>query len=172
MKSLTLLLLSIFMASCTTITPQQMKDATAGYNLPYKPEKGEGMIYVVRPSSLGYAIRFNVFLDDEEKTSEMGWNRGTQYIHFFVRPGEHTLYSVAENTDELKVNVKEGETVFVRQDTQMGIIMARNSLQKIGEVEGTYSVMKLNKGTVLQVRKADPNLKQLATGDLKPALHK
>lgn len=161
MKSFTLTLLSLFLVACSTVTPQQMKKEIAGFNLPYAPEKGEGMIYVVRPSPLGYAVRFNVFLDDENSTSEMGWNRGSQYIYFFVKPGDHNLYSVAENTAELKVNVKEGETVFVRQDSYIGFIMARNSLQEIDEVEGQYNVMKLDKGHVIQKRKVDSNTLRL-----------
>lgn len=153
MRTLAFMLLSLFFVSCATVSPTQMKKETANFKLPYAPEKGEAIIYVVRPSALGSLVRFNVFLDDEEDASEMGWNRGSQYIYFFVKPGEHTLYSIAENTADLKVSVREGEAVFVKQDASMGIIMARNSIHKIDDVAGKYHVMKLSQGKIIKIRK-------------------
>ena len=73
-----------------------MKAAVATYQVPNLPESGTAMVYVVRPSALGSMIRFNVFLNNQEEQSEMGFTRGNQYIHSSVPPGAHKIYSKAE----------------------------------------------------------------------------
>ena len=72
----------------------------------------------------------------------MGYTRGSQYVYFFVSPGKHTIYSKAENWAEVTVDVKAGETVFLKQNPAMGIIMARNSLELIQEVLQKLALLK------------------------------
>jgi len=65
-------------------SPEAMKAATASYQLPKLPEPNKAIVYVVRPSPLGGLIRFNVFVDDQEAQSEMGYTKSSQYIYFNV----------------------------------------------------------------------------------------
>ena len=139
---------------CTTIpTIDVMKAETANFNLPYVPQTNNAVVYVTRPSDLGGLIRFNVFVDNQEDASEVGFTRNNQYIYCFVKPGEHKIYSKAENWAEILINPKAGETVFLRQEPAMGIIMARNSLFKIDDHEGKFHVKTLNLGTILKTEK-------------------
>lgn len=73
-----------------------MKADVSTFQLPKLPEPGKCIVYVVRPSSLGGLVRFNVFRDDQEANSEMGYTRSSQYIHFNIPPGDHKVYSRAE----------------------------------------------------------------------------
>lgn len=134
-------------------TPDAMKEQTADYHLPQLPAPGKAMVYVVRPSGLGGLVRFNVFLDDKEPASEMGYTRSSQYIYFSVDPGNHTIYSKAENWAETLTSVKEGDIVFIQQEPAFGLIMARNSLLKIEDYEGKYHVKTLTLGTVIKAEK-------------------
>jgi len=111
------------------------------------------MIYVVRPSVLGTLIRFNVFLDNQEDSSEVGFTRGSQYIYFPVKPGTHTIYSKAENWADITVNVEPGDIYFIQQEPAMGFIMARNSIYELPDYEGKYQVKKLSVGTLLSASK-------------------
>lgn len=130
-----------------------MQGELAGYSLP-KPAVGDkGLVYVIRPSSAGTLVRFNVFLDDQEAHSEMGYTRGNEYIYFYVTPGSHTLNSKAENWAELKVNVRAGEIVYVKQSVEVGFVMARNSLSLLGDMEGRYFVKEASLGTVTKETK-------------------
>lgn len=130
-----------------------MRAETATFQLPKLPESGKAIVYVVRPSALGGLVRFNVFLNDQEANSEMGFTRGSQYIYFSVPPGDHKIYSKAENWAETLVSVKPGDIIFIQQDASMGIIMARNSLMKLEELPGKYHVKTLTVGTVLKIDK-------------------
>ncbi|MBI5454519.1 MAG: hypothetical protein HY956_07835 [Deltaproteobacteria bacterium] len=140
--------LLIFTGCATLPSPSEIKSDINGFELPKLPEKGKAMVYVVRPSNLGFIIRFNVFIDKEESASEIGYTRGGQYIFFDLAPGEHQILSKAENLAVFEVNAKEGDIIFVQQEPQMGLIMAGNSLFKIQDYEGKYHVKHLEMGTI------------------------
>lgn len=142
------------LTGCATLpSPEAMKAETASFQLPKLPDAGKAMVYVVRPSGPGGLIRFNVFVDDQEAASEMGFTRGSQYIYFHVTPGDHKIYSKAENWAEAQISAKAGEVVFIQQEPSMGVIMARNSITKIEELPGKYHVKKLELGTILKTEK-------------------
>lgn len=144
----------VTLIGCASLpSPEVMKEETASFQLPKLPEAGMAMVYVVRPSGYGTLIRFNVFVDDQEATSEMGYTRGSQYIFFHVTPGEHRIYSKAENWAEAQISAKAGEVIFIQQEPSMGIIMARNRITKIEVLPGTYYVKKLELGTIIKTDK-------------------
>ncbi len=149
------LISSIFLASACTTLPsrEQMTKETERFELPLPPKAGFSRVFVVRPSSAGGLIRFNIFVDkDGVDSAEMGWTRGGQHIYFYVKPGVHMLFSHAENTAELAIAPKEGESIFIEQNAEMGIIMARNSIYSIDAVTGSYHMMKTSKG---EIKKTD-----------------
>ncbi len=157
MKKMTVLslgLLVFFAAGCATLpAPDVMKNEIMNYQLPQLPEEGKALVYIVRPEFAGGIVRFNVFLDDQEAESEMGYTRNQQYIYFNLMPGSHKIYSKAENWAEADVDVKPGEIIFIKQEVKMGIIMARNALSVIEEYEGKYHVKTLKKGEIIKTDK-------------------
>jgi len=98
-------------------------------------------------------IRFNVFVDDQEAASEVGYTRASQYIYFQVQPGDHKIYSKAENWADAQISAKAGDVIFVQQEPAMGVLMARNSITKIEDYQGKYHVKTLALGTILKAEK-------------------
>jgi hypothetical protein len=147
-----LLLGTLFLfTACTSLPkPDEMKKDIVNFNLPKLPKDGQAIVYVVRSSAVGGMIRFNVFLDDKEAASEMGYNRGNQYIYFNVNAGDHQILSKAENWAELNFTAAAGDIIFIQQNPSMGLIMARNSLIKIQDYEGKYQVKHLSLGTIIK----------------------
>ncbi len=142
---------SAVVTGCASLpSPEVMKAETATYQLPKLPEQGKAIVYIVRPSSVGGLIRFNVFVDDQEAPSEMGFTRGSQYIYFNLLPGEHKIYSKAENWAEMLVTANPGDIIFIQQDASMGILMARNNLFKLEDYQGKYHVKTLTVGTIIK----------------------
>jgi hypothetical protein len=131
----------------------QMQSETKDFKLPKYPDADKAIVYVVRPSAIGGLVRFNVFLDDQEADSEMGFTRGNQYIYFSIKPGEHKIQSKAENWSEWIVNAKAGDIIYIQQEAAMGMIMARNTIFKIDDFEGRYHVKTLNLGTIHKFEK-------------------
>jgi len=139
---------------CATLpSPEVMKAEAESYKLPKLPETGKAMVYVVRPFIMGGMVRFNVFLDDQEAQSEMGYTGANQYIYFAVPPGKHKLYSKAENWADTEFVASAGDIIFVQQEPMMGMIMARNNLSQLDDSQGKYHVKTLQLGTVLKAEK-------------------
>lgn len=152
-----LLVGSALITGCASLpSPEVMKAETATYQLPKLPEQGKAIVYVVRPSSVGGLIRFNlldgrfnVFVDDQE----VGYTLRSQYIYFSLPPGEHKIYSQAENWAETLVSVKAGDIIFIQQDASMGIFRARNNIFKLEDYQGKYHVKTLTVGTIIKSEK-------------------
>ena len=132
---------------------ETMQADVAQYTLPKPAVADKGLVYVVRPSNAGMMVRFNVFLDDKEADSEMGYNRGNQYIYFYVTPGQHVISSKAENWADANVTVKAGEVIYLKQEVEVGVVMARNSLKVLSDVEGRYLVKDAALGTIAKESK-------------------
>jgi len=150
--TLTFIAATLLLTGCATTlpSPELMREATASYQLPSTPQQDKAIVYIVRPTQLGGLVRFNVFLDNQEDSSEMGYTRAGQYIYFNLTPGEHKIYSKAENWAESLVTVKPGDVIFLQQEPSMGIIMARNTMFKLDDHEGKYHVKTLTLGTIVK----------------------
>jgi hypothetical protein len=115
-RILFLISISLFFAGCSTVpSVDVMKAEIQSFNLPNYPKDGSAIVYVVRPSVLGSLIRFNVFVDNQEAKSEVGFTRGSQYIHFDVLPGKRKILSKAENWAETEIDVSPGDIIFIQQ---------------------------------------------------------
>lgn len=154
MKVIAPALLALLLQGCATLpSPEAMKAEVQDFQLPKLPVEGKAIVYVVRPSEVGGLTRFNVFLNDQQPESEMGFTRGSQYIYFQIPPGQHKIQSKAENWSEWIVNAKAGDILFIQQDAGMGLLMARNTLLKINDVAGRYHVKTLKLGTIHKIDK-------------------
>lgn len=128
--------------------PDQMKAEVATYQLPKLPEDGKAIVYVVFQESWYKGIRFDVFIDNQEPESGIGYNMGGQYIYFDLAPGEHKILSKAENWAEITLSAKAGDIIFIRQEPYTGLLNARNKLLTLQDYEGKYYVKTLSPGTI------------------------
>jgi len=149
------LIASIFILSGCVSMPsaEKVRTIASAVNLPKTPQEGKAMVYIVRPSPVGFLIKFNVFLDDKKPESEMGYNKSSEYIYFNVSPGHHSILSKAENWASQDIIANAGDIFFLRQEPEIGLIMARNSLTKIDEDYGKYFVSKISLGKIIKTDK-------------------
>ena len=140
---------SFIIFGCASLpNPDQMKAEVATYQLPKLPQDGKAIVYVVFQESWYKGIRFDVFLDNQEPESGIGYNMGGQYIYFDLTPGEHKILSKAENWAEMNVSVKAGDIIFIRQEPYTGILNAKNKLLTLEDYEGKYFVKTLSTGII------------------------
>ena len=83
----------------------------------------------------------------------MGYTRSSQYIYFNLLPGNHTIYSKAENWAVIEIHAKTGDIIFIEQESEMGAFMPRNNLTRLKDYEGKYHVKNLTVGTILKTDK-------------------
>jgi len=103
-----------------------------------KLQAGKALVYVVRPAFVGTTIKTYFVCDDDFK----GINKGKSYFFFHVDPGKHVFWSKAENVDALELDVKAGQTYFIKQKIQMGALRARVKLVVLSEFEGKAALAK------------------------------
>jgi hypothetical protein len=152
-KAAAVLSIALLYGCASTPSTDKMQAEVANYALPKAAVADKALVYVVRPSNAGMMVRFNVFLDDKEADSEMGYNRGNQYIYFYVTPGTHVISSKAENWADMTVNAKAGEVIYLKQEVEIGVVMARNSLKVLSDLEGRYLVKDASLGTIAKESK-------------------
>lgn len=107
------------------------------------PDKA--LIYVLRPTSMGFAIKSWFLCDDEV----LGVNRGSSYFFAYVEPGKHVFWSKSENVDALELEVEAGKTYYIQQRVRMGGLKARTKLEVLDEAEGEKRLAKCAKHGVL-----------------------
>ena len=106
---------------------------------------GQALLYVMRPTSMGYAIKSFFFVDD----TIVGINRGSSYFFVDVAPGKHVFWSKSENTDALEMTVEAGKTYYLQQQVQMGGFRARTKLKALNDEEGRATLAKCSKHGVM-----------------------
>jgi hypothetical protein len=104
-----------------------------------KPD--QALLYVVRPTSIGYAIKSFFFVDN----TIIGINRGSSYFFTSVTPGKHVLWSKSENVDALEVTLEAGKIYYLQQQVQMGGFRARTKLKLLDDAEGPEALAKCKK---------------------------
>ena len=107
---------------------------------------GQALLYVVRPTSIGFAIKSFFFVDDAIR----GINRGSSYFFVDVPPGKHVLWSKSENVDALELQFEAGKTYYVQQKVQPGWGRARTRLELLSDAEGKEALAKCSKHGVMQ----------------------
>ena len=96
-----------------------------------EPTEEMALVYVFRPAVVGGAIKTWTFADEKL----LGVSKKTAYYFGLVPEGKHIFWSKAENTSPLELEVKGGETYFLKQSIRMGFGKARVKIQQIDEVE-------------------------------------
>lgn len=98
----------------------------------------KALVYVVRPKSLGGAIRFTVDCDNRY----IGSTVGRRYIYSIQDTGKHKIVSHAENSSELEISLDVNQKYYIEQVPKFGIWIARNRLELIDESKGKKKLMK------------------------------
>lgn len=141
--------LSLVLLGCATApTVSEMRTDIQGFQLPMEPAADNSVVYIVRPSNVGFLIGFRVYVDQKETPYYVGETHGGQYIYFKVTPGSHVIISQAENTAEYPITAEAGKVYFLQQVPSMGIIIARNDLFIAQDIEGKYWVKHLKVGSL------------------------
>ena len=126
--------------------------ATAYYIEDFKPEEyrieepiyedwDHALIFVYRPHGYGYAIGYNLFLDDEKVMRVKNRSASVIKVKDF---GEHTLWAKTEKRKEVKINIEKGKTYYLRCGVGMGILVGVPTMELVEWSDGKYEYDKLN----------------------------
>jgi hypothetical protein len=94
---------------------------SAGVCQDIKPAPADkAVVYIVRPSSVGFAISFTYF----DGTKFIGKFNGPRYIRYECDPGYHLFWARSENRDYIEADVDAGRIYFIEAIPRMGAIKA------------------------------------------------
>ena len=96
-----------------------------------EPTQEMALVYVFRPTIAGGAIKTWAFVDDQL----IGVSKAKAYSFALVPEGTHIFWSKAENTSAIEMEVKAGETYYLKQSIRMGLNKARVKLVQVDETE-------------------------------------
>lgn len=103
--------------------------------------EGKALVYIVRPSDFGFAMKFKINLDGKF----IGSTKGGRYIYSILEPGEHIFVTSPGKKEEYRIEVEAGKTYFIRQVPNIGVFKARSELRPIfSESEGRVILRKCN----------------------------
>ena len=105
------------------------------------PEEGKALVYVVRPTSAGFAVNSFFLIDD----AIAGINKGSSYFFTYVDPGKHVFWSKSENVDALELDVEAGRTYYIQQHVRVGGFRARTKLEVLEAAAGEKALAKCAK---------------------------
>jgi hypothetical protein len=128
--------LALSLAACSTAKVANSEEEQRLRN--QNPPADMALVYIVRPSAVGAAIRMGVTCD----SVSIGSTSGMRYLYAFVKPGKREFISTAENTDELLLVVEAGKTYYIEQVPTMGILYARNKLKRMDDEAGRKKLAK------------------------------
>lgn len=103
------------------------------------PDKA--LVYVVRPATMGFAVKSYFFCDQEI----LGINKGNSYFFVYVEPGRHLFWSKSENVDAVELEVEAGKTYYLQQKVRMGWGKARTKLEVLNPSQGPGRVAECKK---------------------------
>lgn len=106
-----------------------------------KVDEEMSTIYVLRPSSFAWALKFGIYQDDKL----IGKLGPKSYLSWSVEPDgeEIKITSKSENKYMLTINPQPGKTYFIKQKTKVGFVAARTGLEFIEIKEGEKILEKL-----------------------------
>ena len=94
-----------------------------------KPTEEMALVYVFRPAAIAYAIKTWTFADEQL----IGVSKPKGYYFALVPPGKRIIWSKAENTSAIELEIEAGETYYFQTHIKMGFGKARVKLEQIDE---------------------------------------
>ncbi|HOW83391.1 MAG TPA: hypothetical protein PK573_12580 [Spirochaetota bacterium] len=133
--------------SCGPASRADMIKENKTFRLPYGPKQGKALIYVVRDNPFGGLVKFNVYVDSMKDSRWMGGCMGGQFIHCYVRPGRHTLYSKTEGPiASVSISTQAGGVYYVQLAATVGAFVANPLLSLLDSVNGKHQLSNCREG--------------------------
>jgi len=132
------LVLSLTLVGCAGSSKYMVKAEapTAG------PPPDKSMVYVMRPSGMGFAINFQIW----DRDRFVGLSQAKSYFAHLCAPGKHLFIGIAENKVAVEADLAPGMTYYILTGPRMGGWKARLAVDPV--TKGSE-----NWGTVETLRK-------------------
>jgi hypothetical protein len=131
-----IVILSLILVGCSSVSKTSTQDDAKAKKFKLADTKKAGL-YVFRDEYLGGAIKMDIYLNNKY----FGSTQYKSYLFKELKPGMYNIRGEAENTTSIDVRLKPGEIYYVWQEVRMGVLTARNRIQKVDKNRGQQGVL-------------------------------
>lgn len=111
------------------------------YEVAAAPPTGQGLVYIYRPGKfMGGGAGFDVHTGTKEADRAVTYLQNGGYFPFYTPPGEITLWGKTESSASVTLDVKAGETYYVKGSIGVGFIVGRPRLEVVDNATGAKEV--------------------------------
>jgi hypothetical protein len=111
------------------------------YEAAAAPPAGQGLVYIYRPGKfMGGGAGFDVHTGTKEADRAVTYLQNGGYFPFYTAPGEITLWGKTESSASVTLDVRAGETYYVKGSIGVGLIVGRPRLEVVDNATGAKEV--------------------------------
>ena len=130
-------LISVSLVTGCASVPMASKEEDAALKQFSKPTEDKAGLYIYRDSSVGQALKKNVYVDGKL----VGETANKVYFYKEVTPGEHKISTESEfSENDASFNAKAGQNYFAEQYIKMGVFVGGAGVKMVSETEGKSAV--------------------------------
>ena len=137
-------LVSTLAVGCASV-PMESAERTTTAKKFNPPSEGSSGLYIYRPSSLGGAVRIDVYVDGK------CIGKSAPYVFFYEEVEGDKSHKVSTESEfspnDLIVKVKSGMHYFIRQYIKFGVFVGGAGLELVDEEKGKKEVSELDMAT-------------------------
>ena len=139
-----LLLSYLAMTGCASVPMEGMEETSIAKKF-NPPVEGSSGLYIYRPSSLGGALKKDIWVDGK------CIGESAPYVFFYEEVEGDKSHKVSTESEfspnDLIVKVKSGIHYFIRQYIKMGVFVGGAALELVDEEKGKKEVSELDMAT-------------------------
>ena len=133
LKSISVLAAIALLGACAATGPR--------YEAAAQAPAGKGLVYIYRPGKvMGGGVVFDVHAGPKADNRAVVVLQSGGYFPYYAEPGELELWGKTESTSSVTVDVKAGETAYVRGSVGVGFFVGRPSLEVVDRSTGEREI--------------------------------
>lgn len=127
----------LFLSACATI-PYSSIEQDQDAKLFNQPPSGKSSLYIFRDETFSGYLAFKVKIDNQT----LGESKGETYFYQIIDPGLHRVTGISLSPSVLTFEAIAGESYYIWQDVQVGLLVAGNELKMVSPERGKRGVLK------------------------------
>jgi hypothetical protein len=101
----------------------------------------KAIIYIMRPSIVGFAVKLNI----KENNNEIGQLAANNYLKFEIEEGFTTLSNNFDKSSKLELDIRSNNIYYIKNNIQPSLFTKRSSFELLTEEEGKKILEKISR---------------------------
>jgi len=104
-------------------------------------EEGKALVYIYRPPrSMGSGVTYHVHVGSQEDDNAIVKLQSGGYFPYIAQPGETEFWAKTESTTSVTLDLKQGETHYIKGGLGIGFFIGRPKLSVVDNSVGASEI--------------------------------